>query len=190
MSERSPTATTERFLDWVSGEGGWSKAAIRRPGFQKYFEGIAEARYVIRRVLRIVDEQAREAGLDPLEHQALIQVFGAEGSRLRVNQIADRLGLASAHASRLVKALEAKGLVTRSSSPTDRRGTQVEATEEGRNLLGQIDESVHFHVDHLQRQLTDSERVAALGIFAFYLGIAPRLEELTRTVAARRKAVT
>jgi hypothetical protein len=49
-------------------------------------------------------------------------------------------------------------------------------------LLAEIDEKVHLHVEYFQRQLSDQERVAALGIFAFYLGASPRLAELEAMV--------
>jgi DNA-binding MarR family transcriptional regulator len=133
---------------------------------------VAEARYVIRKVFRIVDEQAKKTGLEPLEHQALIQVFGSPES-LRVIDVAERLDIAPALGSRLVKRLEEKGLVIRSPSETDRRMTFVTATEDARELLGEIDRDVEIHVGYFQQQLTNAQRAAALGIFAFYLGATP-----------------
>lgn len=165
----------DTFREWIVGAGSSREASL-----QRYFHGIAEARYVVRKVFRIVDEQAKEAGLDPLHHQALIQIFGAEDQPLRVNDVAERLDLAPALASRLVKALEAKGLVTRSPSLTDRRSVAVTATPVGVHLLEQIDEAVHFQVGYFQRQLDDDQRAFALGIFAFYVGASLEGEELVR----------
>ena len=59
-----------------------------------YFESVAEARYVLRKVFRIVEEQAKSADLDPLAHQALIQIYGSPRMELRVNELADRLDIA------------------------------------------------------------------------------------------------
>ena len=53
-----------------------------------YFVDVAEARYVLRRVFRIAEEQAKAAGLEPLTHQALIQIYGSPERRLRVNGLA------------------------------------------------------------------------------------------------------
>ena len=64
---------TEAVHRWPASGGANGKGSERRNDFQRYFHGIAKARYVIRKVIRIVDEQAKKAGLDPLEHQALIQ---------------------------------------------------------------------------------------------------------------------
>ncbi|HEY1854645.1 MAG TPA: MarR family transcriptional regulator [Solirubrobacterales bacterium] len=149
-------------------------------GFEAYFHGVAEARYVIRKCFRIVDEQARKAELEPLEHQALIQIFGSS-QPLRVIEIADRLDIAPAFASRIAKQLEDKELVTRSPSDQDRRSVFVEATDKARDVLAWIDDAVEMHVSYFQRQLSQSERAAALGIFAFYVG-ASRLEELEKLV--------
>lgn len=167
------------FYDWVNQSEGRSDLLHTR-GFEAYFHGVAEARYVIRKVFRIVDEQAKKADLEPLEHQALIQIFGASRP-LRVIEIAGRLDIASAFASRIAKQLEDKGLVTRSPSHEDRRSIAVEATEKGRDVLAWIDEAVEMHVTYFQRQLSQSERAAALGIFAFYVG-ASRLEELEKLI--------
>jgi DNA-binding MarR family transcriptional regulator len=141
--------------------------------FSSYFGGIASAHYVIRKVFRIVDDQARKAGIDPLEHKLLIQIFASAHAPLRVNEAAARIDIAPALASRLVRALEEKGLVVRSPNKGDRRITEVTATEEGRSLLHDIDQGVRLHVDYFQSQLTDTERAAAIEIFAFYLGALP-----------------
>lgn len=142
---------------------------LHSQGFEAYFHGVAEARYVIRKVFRIVDEQAKQAGLEPLEHQALIQIFGSPHP-LRVIEIAERLDIPPAFASRLAIGLEAKGLVTRSRSGSDRRSTHVEATDEARDILAGIDRVVGMHVEYFKNQLSEAERASALGIFAFYVG--------------------
>jgi DNA-binding MarR family transcriptional regulator len=95
-----------------------------------------------------------------------------------VIDLADRLDIAPAFASRLAKRLEDRGLVARSAALEDRRSKYLAATESARELLSQIDQEVHLHVDYFQRQLSHDERVAALGIFAFYLGASPDVGEL------------
>ena len=167
------------FYDWVNRPHG-SDDMLRTRGFQAYFHGVAEARYVIRKVFRIVDEQAKRAGLEPLEHQALIQIFGAPAP-MRVIDLADRLDIPSAFASRLAKNLEEKQLVTRSRSESDRRSTHVDATDEARDVLAAIDEEVSVHVNYFQSQLRETERAAALGIFSFYVG-ASRVEDFEKLI--------
>lgn len=154
------------FDDWIE-----SGRTLDAAGLEEYFNGIADARYVARRVFRIVDEQAKGAGLEPLQHQALIQIFGSHGRLLRVNDVADRLDLAPALASRLIKGLVDKGLVQRTQSQTDRRSVEVAVTDAGIEMLRSIDEAVHFHVAYFRDQLEPSQRIMALRIFAFYVGV-------------------
>jgi DNA-binding MarR family transcriptional regulator len=142
--------------------------------FQAYVKNIADARYVTRRVLRIADEQAKSRGLEPLLHQALLQVYGANEARgITVGNLAARLDVAAAFASRMVRRLEEMGLVTREASESDRRATYVVATRAGADKLAEIDNEVHHHVAFLQHQLREDERMSALSIFAFYVGLDP-----------------
>ncbi|QRP43459.1 MarR family winged helix-turn-helix transcriptional regulator [Amycolatopsis sp. FDAARGOS 1241] len=148
--------------------------AKRSREFQAYVKNIADARYVTRRVLRIVDDQAKHHGLEPLLHQALLQVYGSNEARgITVSTLAARLDVAAAFASRMVRRLEEMGLVTREASESDRRATNVVATEAGAQKLAEIDDEVHHNVAFLQHQLREDERLSALSIFAFYVGLDP-----------------
>jgi DNA-binding MarR family transcriptional regulator len=135
-----------------------------------YFEDVAEARYVLRKVFRIVEEQAKSADLDPLAHQVLIQIYGSPTMQLRVNQIAERLDIAPAFASNLVRTLAERKLVSRTRGQTDQRAILVRVTESGRKLLHAIDDEVKVHVDYFTRGLTPKERESALSILMFYVG--------------------
>jgi DNA-binding MarR family transcriptional regulator len=135
-----------------------------------YFIGVAEARYVLRKVFRIVEEQAKKYGLDPLAHTALIQIYGSADMQLQVNQIASRLDIAPAFGSTLVRTLVEKGLVSRRRDDQDQRITYVAITDEGREIMDAIDEDVKFHVDYFAGQLSREERESALSILMFYVG--------------------
>jgi len=141
-----------------------------------YFQGIAQARFVIRKVFRIVDEQARKFDLDPLEHQAMLQIYGAPEESLPVSRLAERLDVSTAFASKLAKSLESRGYATRRQGSGDQRVTNVEITRAGRELLHKIDEQVRFHVGYFARQLSAKQRATALSIFAFYVGSRPPRE--------------
>jgi DNA-binding MarR family transcriptional regulator len=160
MSERSAEATLLPYEADASPED-----------VHEYFEAIAEARYVVRKVFRIIDEQARQEGLEPLEHQALLQVYGGPDQMLHVNKLAERLDIVPAFASKLVKGLEALGLVERVQSKEDRRVIEVRITATGREKAQAIDADVQLHVDYFQKQLSARERRAALRIFSFYVGV-------------------
>ncbi|MER5185312.1 MarR family transcriptional regulator [Streptomyces sp. NPDC002896] len=157
------------YLEWADlGDGR------RKREFQSYVRNVAEARYVMRRVLRIVEDRAKEHGLEPLVHQALLQVYGSgKGEGITVSHLANRLDIAAAFASRMVRRLEEMGLVTRGASETDRRVTIVTATSAGAEKLAAIDDDVHRYVAFLQHEIGADEKHMALSVFAFYVGLDP-----------------
>jgi DNA-binding MarR family transcriptional regulator len=144
--------------------------AARSGSFQGYVQAIAHARYVVRRIVRILDEQAREHGLEPLQHQALLQVYGSR-SPIPVNKLASRLDIAAAFASRIVSQLHTMGLVERRQAESDRRLVTIVATEPGIALVQAIDSSVYRRVRQFQGELAEADKLGALGIFAFYVGL-------------------
>lgn len=151
--------------------------ADRRP----YFQGVAQARYVLRKVFRLVEEEAKRAGIDPLAHQALIQIYGSPTGALKVKDVAERLDITPAFASSLMKALAAKGLIAAKRDKKDSRVNWVQVTKEGQALLHLIDEQVQIHVDYFSHGLVPEETEAALSILLFYAGVslkpAPRKGE-------------
>lgn len=171
-------------MDVIEALSTWARKAEERrvSEFNSYVVNIAEARYVMRKVSRIVDDEAKLQGLDPLEHQAMLQAYGV-GDKLRtVSQLAERLDVAPALASRVVNSLVAKGMVIRHSSPTDKRVTEIEISEQGADLIQKIDQRVHVHMDYFQTQLTERQRLAALAIFTFYLGFGNLTPALATSV--------
>jgi DNA-binding MarR family transcriptional regulator len=143
----------------------------REHDFEAYACNIAEARYVMRRVTRIVNEQAKAHNLEPLLHQALLQAYGTGGIQLTMSSLAERLDVPAAFASKLVTQLEGLGLVQRVASPHDRRVTLLTLTREGISRLREIDDAIHYEAAYFQRQIEPRQRLAALSIFAFYVGI-------------------
>ena len=137
-----------------------------------YFGNVSAARFVLRKVFRIADEQARAKGIDPLAHQALIQIFGSAERRLRVNQLAERLDIAPAFASTVVAGLAADGYVTRTRDAADQRVTWIAPTDKAVALLVEIDEAVKFHVSYFAATLPDEERTRALETLKLYVGLA------------------
>jgi DNA-binding MarR family transcriptional regulator len=157
-------------LERMRRRGTAAKKARETEDKHTYFMGVAEARYVLRKVFRIVEEQAKKFGLDPLAHQALIQIYGSAEMELQVNQIASRLDITPAFSSSLVRLLVEKDFVLRKRDDRDQRVTYVAMTELGREVMDTIDENVKFHVDYFVGQLTQDEREGALSILMFYVG--------------------
>lgn len=140
-----------------------------------YFSCVAETRYVLRKVFRNVEDEAKAAGLDPLEHQALLQIYGHGKRALQVKQVAARLDVTPAFASVLVKSLAERGLVTSSRSTEDQRVAWVLPTTRGIALLYQIDDQVQSHVDYFTKQLSAEQKEMTIAILLFYTGLAVRL---------------
>jgi DNA-binding MarR family transcriptional regulator len=139
---------------------------------QAYFQAIASARYVTRKVFRLIDEQVKALGLDPLQHQALIQTFGSPEAQLTVTHLAERLDVGADVASKVVRSLERKGYVQRRRTTTDRRLMLVVATEEGARFLSAVDQRVQDSIEDLQRRMSSTSRMTALTIFSFYVGVS------------------
>jgi DNA-binding MarR family transcriptional regulator len=137
----------------------------------KYFCGVANARFVLRRVFRIVEEQAKLRGLESVQHQALLQIYGTPDCQLRVKDLANRLDVSQAFASSLTRALVDLGLVERVPSEVDLRSTLVTINQAGIQLVVEIDEAVKGHVDYFTAQLTPEQQAVTLYIMMFYVGV-------------------
>ncbi len=167
------TAVQERTV-WARGAGEASQV-----DFGSHVRAIAHGRYVMRHILHLLDEQAVAAGLQPLRHQVLLQVYGAS-TPPSVSTLAERLSIAPALTSRLVRNLEDAGLVERVRSSADKRVISVKATDAGIELLRSIDLEVHEQVFQFHRKLSEESKLGALATFASYLGLDsdPRLRAM------------
>jgi len=147
-------------------------AARSRGGVDKheYFVAVAHVRYILRKVFRLIEEKAKELGLESLAHQALLQVYGSPDEELRVNELAERLDIAPAFASNLIKGLVKSKYLKRDADASDGRVTILKITAAGRALCNRIDAEVKPHVDYFTSQLTADERETALSTLMFYVG--------------------
>jgi DNA-binding MarR family transcriptional regulator len=143
-----------------------------RPDRSLYFRGVAAARYLLRKVFRLVEEEAKRAGIDPLAHQALIQIYGSEKGALRVKEVAERLDISPAFSSSLVKHLVAKRYVTRERDKDDSRVAWVKVTRKGQDVLLRIDQQVQIHVDYFTNSIPPEETEAAFSVMMFYAGVS------------------
>jgi DNA-binding MarR family transcriptional regulator len=100
------------------------------------YRSLAEFRYQLRRFLQFSEAQAKEHGLEPQQHQALLALQGLPvGSRPAIAELARRLVLRHHSAVELTDRLEAAGLVKRHPDPEDGRQTLVSLTALGRAKL-------------------------------------------------------
>lgn len=132
---------------------------------------IADARYFLRRAFRLIDEEARRAGLDPLECQLLVQLRGAPEEFLSVGELSRRLDVTNDLTSRLVRGLQQRGLTRKHRSEIDRRVTFVAVTAEGIQLVNSIDDRSQIGFERLQREFAPNQRRRALEVWAKNFGV-------------------
>jgi DNA-binding MarR family transcriptional regulator len=149
-----------------------TEQARDRDDRHEYFRNIAEARFVLRKIGRIIEAEAKPSGIDSLARQALIQIYGSPNCALRVKEIAFRLDITPAFASSLLKTLIHKKYAVRRRSEEDHRAAWIEVTEAGKRILHVIDDGVQVNVNYFNRQLTEEQREAALSILMFYIGVS------------------
>jgi DNA-binding MarR family transcriptional regulator len=100
------------------------------------YRALAAFRYEIRKFLAFSEQAARDAGIEPQQHQLLLAVRGLpEGSRPTIGTIAERLCVKHHTAVALVDKLETIGLVTRERSSEDRREVLLRLTHAGDRVL-------------------------------------------------------
>jgi DNA-binding MarR family transcriptional regulator len=100
------------------------------------YRSLADFRYEIRRYLNFSEQAAREAGIEPHQHQALLAIKGLEPTqKVTVGVLAERLQVQHHSAVELVNRLEKKRLIRRSRNGTDRREVMLALTGRGERML-------------------------------------------------------
>jgi DNA-binding MarR family transcriptional regulator len=129
---------------------------------QSDYETLAAFRYSLRQFLKFSEDAAREVGLAPHQHQALLAIIGHAGDRqITIGELAERLQIRPHSAVELVNRLASEGFVIRKSSEEDRRRVYVALTKRGENLLEKLSSA---HKQELRR-------------------IAPQLKQLMETLS-------
>ena len=104
----------------------------------------------------------RECGIGLSEYRALCHLASTEDGELRMQELADRIGLNQSSVSRLVARLESSGLSERTHCPNDRRGVYTTITEEGRALQAKASPVYHRTLTEALDAAAEDDRVASL----------------------------
>ncbi|MGA7255800.1 MAG: MarR family transcriptional regulator [Terracidiphilus sp.] len=100
---------------------------------------LADFRFELRRFLHFSEQAAIEAGLQPQQHQLLLQVAGApDEAAVTIAYAAGRLGLKHNSAVELVDRCEREDLLERREDPADRRRAILRVTRRGRRVLARL----------------------------------------------------
>jgi DNA-binding MarR family transcriptional regulator len=108
-------------------------------GSELLLRTLAEFRYELRRFLLFSESAALGAGLQPQQHQLLLQVAGApENTPVTISYAAERLGLKHNSTVELVDRSEREGLLERTTDSDDKRRAILRVTRKGRLVLGRL----------------------------------------------------
>jgi DNA-binding MarR family transcriptional regulator len=103
------------------------------------YESLAELRYQIRKFLRFSEQVARNAGLEPRQHQLMLALKGLpRETRPRIGELAERLQIQHHSTVELVNRLAAHGFVKRHRGGIDRREVLLSLTPKGDRVLREL----------------------------------------------------
>ena len=116
---------------------------------QDDYTALAEFRYLLRSFLEFSENAAREAGLTPRQHQALLVIKGyRHGSPIAVGDLAERLKIRHNTAVELASRLVEAGLVDRCHDCADQRRVLLQLTATAERHLAALSGA---HLDELSR---------------------------------------
>ena len=109
------------------------------------YKAMAELRYQIRRFLRFSENAARQAGIEPQQHQLLLAVRGLpDALKPTIGVLAERMQLQHHSTVELIDRLVERNFLFRLRSTDDKRQVLVKLTHDGEEFLQTL--SLH----HLQ----------------------------------------
>jgi DNA-binding MarR family transcriptional regulator len=125
---------------------------------QSDLRALAAFRYELRCFLSFSEQAARNAGIEPQQHQLLLAIAGLPTRRRpNIRTLAERLCVQHHTTVALVDRLEERGLLRRERASQDRREVLLRLTDAGTELLQRLSRE---HRAHLRK--VGPEMVAAL----------------------------
>jgi DNA-binding MarR family transcriptional regulator len=116
---------------------------------QSEYETLADLRYHLRLFLRFSESAARDAGLTPQQHQALLAIKGfPRRDRVTIGELAERLQLRHHSAVGLADRLVSARLLARQQDTRDRRQVYLKLTARGERVLQRLSAA---HKEQLRR---------------------------------------
>ncbi len=113
------------------------------------YEVLAEFRYTLRLFMSFSERAAKEVGITPQQHQALLAIKGFPGrEQITISELSERLQIKHHSAVGLLNRLEAEKMITRSPDRNDRRRVLVSLTRHGLSVLRRLS---HIHREEVRR---------------------------------------
>jgi DNA-binding MarR family transcriptional regulator/GNAT superfamily N-acetyltransferase len=116
------------------------------------------------RKLGVLDQQLLKSPFSLSEARVLYELATREGASAK--EIGIELGLDPGYLSRIVQKFDEDGLITRKSSPADRRQYQLSLTAKGRQAFAKLDRNSHDEVADMLAALSNGERKRLIGAMA------------------------
>ena len=117
-------------------------------------------------IARFDEDFRTEVGIDVKTYDALLHVFNAGKSGIRMTDLAREVVLTKAGLTSLIDRLEARSLVRRTPDPSDRRAVRVTLTAKGQRLFRA---AARIHVEGIQdrvsQHMTDEEARIVADVF-------------------------
>jgi DNA-binding MarR family transcriptional regulator len=128
---------------------------------------LAEFRFELRKFLQFSESASIDAGLQPQQHQLLLQVAGAaEGTPVTIAYAASRLGLRHNSTVELVDRSEHEGLIERTIDKDDKRRAILRLTRKGRQVLQKLSGDHARELNEMAPRLVRSLRCVQLHSYA------------------------
>lgn len=110
-------------------------------------------------VVRVIEQQVEAATGLPLSwYDVLLELHGADGGQLRMQELSGRVVLSRTRVSRLVDDLVDAGLVQRIPDPADGRAKLARITDEGTQALRRTAPTYLAAIgEHFSRHLSDDQ---------------------------------
>lgn len=116
------------------------------------------------RLLQAVTRFLKSYKLTPTQYNVLRILRGADPSRLTCGEIGSRLVTPEPDVTRLLDRLEKRGLVARGRDTVDRRVVRATITEQGAELLAELDEPLPGFIDELLGHLGKEDLTTLIGL--------------------------
>ena len=134
---------------------------------------------------RLEAELSAGTGMSLAHYDVLVQLALAEGRRLRMHELANRVLLSRSGITRVVDRLEEDGLVARVACPSDARGAFAVLTDPG---LARLREATPIHLDGVRRRFVDPFAASELAELTVLLERLAAAQEPPVATVARRGA--
>jgi DNA-binding MarR family transcriptional regulator len=109
------------------------------PGKGFNYQALADFRHAIRLYITFSERNARRAGLEPQQYQALLALKGhSDHAEMSIRMLAERLQIQHHSAVELIDRLSARGLVRRNRNTKDRRQVVLRLTPRGEDKLQKV----------------------------------------------------